>query len=228
MPPELGELRHLGRVGIIGRRRRHGCIALGLDCRDLLEDELEPLELALDLPPQPWREFPTIPGPKLVQALPPVAPQRLDVIDALGCEQTLDPVHVLHALGDQPLALAVGAPRVLPLDRGHLHHAAGRPVAAPPRHQSPQQHRRVQPIGLGPPRPAIHLQAAGVHHPAGDPLGRKAALQPEPVIAGLIAEDDLHVITARPLLPCLQATQQCEQAGDVAALQPVRRGFAAR
>jgi hypothetical protein len=42
---------------------------------------------------------------------------------------------VLHALGNQPLALAVGAPGILPLDRGYLDHVAGSPIAAPPRHQ---------------------------------------------------------------------------------------------
>jgi hypothetical protein len=72
--PELGELHHLGRIGIICRRHGHGGVALGLGCLDLLEDKLKPLELAFNLPPQPWREFPTISGSKLVQALPPVAP----------------------------------------------------------------------------------------------------------------------------------------------------------
>src|SRR5215217_5425158 len=97
-----------------------------------------------------------------------------------------------------------------------------------PRHQGPQQHRRIEPIGLGPPGSSINLQAAGVHHPAGDPLGRKAALQPEPVIAGLIAEDDLYIMAAFPLLARLQAAEQGEEAGDVTAVEPVRRGFAAR
>jgi hypothetical protein len=136
---------------------------------------------------------------------------------------------VLHAFGHQPLALAVGASRILPLDRGRLHHVARGPIAATPRDQRPEQHRRVEPIGLGAPCPAVDLQAAGVHHPAGDPLGREAALQPEPVVARLVADDDLHITTAARLpLARLQAAEQGQQLRDVAAAQPVRRGLAAR
>jgi hypothetical protein len=140
----------------------------------------------------------------------------------------LDPIHMLPALGDQPLALAVGAARVLTLDRRHLHHVAHRPVAAAPRHQRPQQHRRVQSVGLGAPRPAVHLQAAGVHHPAGDLLRSEAALQPEPVVAGLVADNDPHLMAGRPLLARLQAAEQREQAENIAAIELVRRCLAAR
>jgi hypothetical protein len=106
---------------------------------------------------------------------------------------------------------------------------AGGAVAAAPSHQRAQQHRGIEPIGLRPPCPAVDLQAAGIHHPAGDPLGRKAALQPEPVIAGFVADDDLHrVAAARLPLARLQAAQQRQQAGDVAALQPMRGGLPAR
>src|SRR4051795_302714 len=81
---------------------------------------------------------------------------------------------------------------------------------------------------LARPCPAVDLEAAGVHYPAGDPLGRKAALEPEPVVTGLVAEDNLHRAAARLLFARLQPTQQPKQAGDVAALQAMGRGFAAR
>jgi len=88
-----------------------------------------------------------------------------------------------------------------------------------PGDQGTQQHCGIEPIGLGSPCPAVDLQAAGIHHPAGDPLGRKAALQPEPVIAGFVADHDLHrAATTRLSLACLQATEQRHQASDVAAL----------
>jgi hypothetical protein len=77
------------------------------------------------------RQFAIVAGAQPLQALPSITPQRLEIIDALGCEQALDPVDVRHAFSDQPLALAVSAPRVLPLDRGHLHHVAGGPIPAP-------------------------------------------------------------------------------------------------
>jgi hypothetical protein len=84
-------------------------------------------------------------------------------------------------------------------------------------------------IGFGPPCPAVDLQAAGIHHPAGDPFGCEAALQPELVVAGLVADDDLHLAAATRLpLVRLQAAEQNQQAGDVAALQPMRGGLPAR
>jgi hypothetical protein len=160
---------------------------------------------------------------QLLQPCRAVAPQRLVVIDPLRREQTLDPGDVLHPLGHQPLALAMGAPRVLPRDGRHVHHVAGGTVAAAPGDQRSHQHRRVEPVGLGAPRPPVDLQAAGIHHPAGDPLGREATLQPESVVAGLIADDDLR-ITAAACLPLarLQATKQGQQARDVAARHPMR------
>src|SRR5690349_21057983 len=62
-----------------------------------------------------------------------------------------------------------------------------------------------------------------------DPLGREAALQPEPVVARLVADDDLRITTAARLpLARSQAAEQGQQLRDVAAAQPVRRGLAAR
>jgi hypothetical protein len=94
----------------------------------------------------------------------------------LSREQTLDSIHVLHALVDQPLALTGSATRVLALDRGHLNHLTGSPVAAAPCHQRPQQHGRIQPVGFRASCPAIDLKAPRIHHPAGDPLGSQATL----------------------------------------------------
>ena len=64
--------------------------------------------------------------------------RRPELVDTLGRKQALDPVHVLHALSDQPLALAVSAARVLALHGRHLDHTAGGPVAAAPGYQRPQ------------------------------------------------------------------------------------------
>ncbi len=114
-------------------------------------------------------------------------------MDALSGEQAFDPVHVLHAFDDQPLALTGGgAACILALHCAHLPHVAGCPVAAAPRHQSAQQHRRVQPISLGVPCPPGDLQAVWIHHPTNDLLGRERTVQPEPIIADLVAENDLR------------------------------------
>jgi hypothetical protein len=125
----------------------------------------------------------------------------------LGREQAFDPVDVLNALGDEPLAFTVGPACVLALHRGYLNHVAGSAIAAAPCDQSPQQHRRVQPIGFGPARPAVDLKTARIHHQAGDPLGGEAAVQPEPIVACLVTEDDLDFLAVRPPLAPLQAAK---------------------
>src|SRR6476469_9975547 len=105
---------------------------------------------------------------------------------------------------------------------------AGRPVAAAPCHQGSQQHHRIQPVGFGTPSPAVHLQATRIHHPAGDPLRGDATMQPKAVIASLIAENDLHLLSGRSLLTCRQAPKQGEQPADIAAIEPVRGCLATR
>ena len=225
---EPGQTRHLLGVGVRDGRIRHGGIALGLGGRDLFEHEFQPPELALDLAAQALRQVAPVAGAHLLQPLPTVASQRLERVDALGGEQALDPVDVLHPLRDQALALAMRAPRILALDRGHLHHAAGGVIAAAPRHQGPEQHGRVEPVGLGPSRAAVDLEAAGIHDEAGDRLGREAALQPEAVVPGLVAEDDRDLSAGAALFASLQAAQQGEQALHVAAAHPVCGGLPAR
>jgi hypothetical protein len=195
---------------------------LSLGSLDLFEHEFQSLELALDLPPQVLWQITMVTGADLVQARPAVATQRLERGDALRRKPPFDPVHVLDALGNQPLSFAMGPACVLALYRGYLNHAAGGPIAAAPCRQRPQQPRRVQPVGLGPSRPAVDLQAARVHHPAGHPLGDEAAMQPEPVVAGFVAKDDPNLLTARPLLALLEPAQQGEQASNVATIKPMR------
>src|SRR3954449_9415157 len=56
-------------------------------------------------------------------------------------------------------------------------------------------------------RRTVDPETAGVHDPAGDPLDGQAALEPEPVIASLVAEDDLHLIARCRLLARLQTAE---------------------
>jgi hypothetical protein len=173
---EPGQTGDLSGVHIFGSRLRHRRIAFGLDGCDLLQHQLQTLELAFDLPAQPDRQFVTITGAQFFQAPPPVLPQGLEVVNSLTGEQAFDAVDVLHTLGNQPLALAVSPPGILPLERGHLNHPAGSLVATPPSHERPQQHCGVEAVGFGAPGTAIDRQAAGVHHLADDALRRKAAV----------------------------------------------------
>jgi hypothetical protein len=155
---------------------------------DLRVDLLPALELAEDPRRDPRRQRRAVPLP---QALQP--PGELDVhqgIQAEGRQQALDPVGVLGALGLQLDQLAVPLAAVLVLD--------GRDADDPPdlglAVMEPDEHFReldgVQGVGLGPPHPAVDLDAGGVDDAVVDAVVEEEAVEPEAVAAGLVAGDD--------------------------------------
>ena len=120
-----------------------------------------------------------------------VGSQGLIVVDALGRTQTFDAVDVLDPLPDQPVTLAMQSPGVFLLDARHPHHAARIRLTAQITGQRPQHSLDVDPIGLGTPRPPVHQQARRIENMIAHPMSFEQAVQPEPVIAGLVARDHL-------------------------------------
>jgi len=111
---------------------------------------------------------------------------QLDTADLQEPSEAVDP------LLDQSLALAMQPPGVLLLDIRNLNHTARIRLAAQIAAERPQYAFDVDPVGLGP------LSLAG--SPAGlwvdniiayPMLCETAAVQPEPVVAGLVARDHL-------------------------------------
>src|SRR5262249_38397589 len=52
----------------------------------------------------------------------------------------------------------------------------------------------VERVGLGPPHPAVDLDAGGVDDAGGDGFGDQEAMEPEAVAAGLVAGDDRGIV----------------------------------
>src|SRR5208283_813653 len=111
------------------RRSRRGLLALGLavglDRRDLLVDENEPLVLARDLRRKPRRQRPPVAGARVLELPQEVARERLGVADPLRVQERLDAIGVGGALFQQALAFAARALVVLLLRARHVHDGAG-------------------------------------------------------------------------------------------------------
>jgi hypothetical protein len=64
---------------------------------------------------------------------------------------------------------------------------AGLPIAAPPAQQRAHQSLAVEPIALGPPRPAVHLDARRIDNVVLNAVPAQQPIQPEAVVTGLVA-----------------------------------------
>src|SRR3954453_20943929 len=117
-----------------------------------------------------------------IESLLPIAPGRLEVTDALRHQQSLDAVRVLAPLDHKPRPFARPATGILLLGRGHVHHAADLRLAALQRHQRAQEPSRIQPVRLGPPRPAIHQQAGGIQNPVLDTTRTQPSMPQETTV----------------------------------------------
>src|SRR3954451_3327175 len=179
-----------GPPGPLAGLRRGGRVPLPLARADLPKDQLEPAQPPADPPPRPRRPRPPFAGDQLREPLAAVAADRLVAVDALLGAQPLDPVHVPAALLEQGLPLAVGARRILVRPRRHAHGRPDARLAAVVRHQRPQQRLGVDPVGLGPPGAAVDLEAGGTDDQVGDAGRDQHAVEPEPVVAGLVARGD--------------------------------------
>src|SRR5215468_3163006 len=82
-------------------------------------------------------------------------------------------------------------PGIFLLDARNPHHAACIRLAAQITAKCPQHPLDVNPIGLGAPRPPVHQQARRIENMITHPMSFEPAVQPEPVIAGLVARHHL-------------------------------------
>src|SRR4029077_9926360 len=87
------------------------------DALQLLQQDLEPIQLADELRLQVLRQGPAVACPQLLQPLTPTLAQRLVAKHPLGAEQPFDPVDVRPPLSPQRLALAADTPAVRLLRR---------------------------------------------------------------------------------------------------------------
>src|ERR687894_2834390 len=100
---------------------------------------------------------------------------------------------MLDAFFDQPLPLPAAAPLILLLEAGYADHAANLRLTAMPCHQRAQQAGKIDPIGLASAGTAVDQQACRVDDLIGDAMRQQEPVQPEAVIAGLVAGDDLYL-----------------------------------
>jgi hypothetical protein len=118
--------------------------------------------LAADLGQEPWRQLPPVAGVQAGQLLQEAARERGCIADALGVQKRLDAVGVRGSLLDQAVAFAVRALLVFLLDARHMHEAAGVRLAAKVSEKRAHDALKVDPIGLGPARAAVDLDAGGI------------------------------------------------------------------
>jgi hypothetical protein len=124
---------------------------------------------------------------------------------------------VLDALLDQPLPLATAAPPILLLGAGDPNHAADLRLAAMPRHQRAQQAGEVDPVGLAPAGAAVDQQARRVDDLIGDAVRHQEPVQPEAVVAGLIAGDDPYRPAEARFGPSARRPDQHQQGRRITA-----------
>src|SRR5262252_130893 len=117
----------LGRFA--GCRRR---IALAFDFSYLLLHHGKPLELSSDFAGKPGGQAMTIAGQEFVDYQSLVLRFDVDAPNALGEQQSLDPVDVRSPLADQPAPLTVGAPQILLVDTRNAHERPNVPLAPAP------------------------------------------------------------------------------------------------
>ena len=158
---------------------------------------------------------------ELVQPGTSRLPGRLEAKHALGRQQSLDPVGVPGALGNQRLALARQAPGVLGLARRRAHHGADLALTAAPGHQRAQQAFRVNPIGLRPAAAPVHRDRGRINHLALHPMRLQQAMHPETVATGLLDADNPNNAAAARLGLSPEAVQQGKQGRTIAGRDPV-------
>ena len=199
---------------------KHLC-PLGLDLPDHLHGQHKPAPQTIELGPEMRGQRAPVAGSERGEVALPRT-QRGSLPDALGRQQSLDPVLEAHPLLHQVLALAMRALGILLIRRRHPDHAADLPVAPEIGHQHTQQALSVEPIGLGPPRAAVDQNAGRLQHVAGDAVGHEQPVQPEAVTPGLEAAGylDRRSKACRDARP--QRRGKAEQRRHIAGLDPVQ------
>src|SRR5262249_36834627 len=169
---------------------------LRLPLADLTTDQLPPLELMQQAPPQPRRHGRSIP---LAEPLEPFGESRVDRHrEAQTGQEPLDPITVRGPLGLQPDQRAVQLPPILVVHRGHADDRPDMLLSAVPADEHRQQFVDVETIGLGAALTAIDLDRRGVDDEVVDPLVSEGAMEPEAVAAGLVAGDHCPELVIKP------------------------------
>jgi hypothetical protein len=215
----------LVRVSLVRALEARGDLLL--ERGELLQQRPQQSALALDPRPETGQQRPAVAGAQPPQTLPPVLPDRMEVTDPLGHQQTLDPVHVPDPSRHQALALAGLVAHVLLLAARHVHHAADLALAAAERHQRAQQALDVDPVGLGPPRLAVDQDAGRIDHVVVDAALAQKPVQPEAVKPRLVAAHDPHRPPERRSGAPARLFEQLEQPLRVAARDPLQADLVA-
>src|SRR5215211_4494286 len=189
--PELGELNGLRLNRARCRRTMRGDVP-GVQRLDLPMHQQQPLMLAADLILQTGRQRTPIAGAHPLEIRPEARLQRHGVADALTMQQPLDPVAVSRALLEQPLALTRAPLAILLLRRRNPNHAADTRLAAHMRQKRPHQQRQIDPVGLGTPRPPVHLNARRIDRVIDNPVIPQPPMQPVTIKPSLVAGQDTN------------------------------------
>jgi hypothetical protein len=203
-----------------GRWRR-----VPLNGADHLQHDFEALQFPPDLRFQPRRQLLALCRAQLLQPRHPLRAQRLIVVDPMDRTKSFDAVGVLNALLRQPIPLAVQPPRIVFGQAWHPHHAPHLRFAAQMGHQGSQQPFGIDPIRLGLARSSVHLQAGRINHVIAHPMRFQLPMQPEPIIAGLIARYRFDRPAQRANHARTYLFDQIEQAFPVTALQRATADF---
>jgi hypothetical protein len=146
------------------------------------------------------------------------SPPKIDFSDALGEQQSLNPVGVCRPLFYKTLTLPMRAAQIFLIPARDFNQRTNMAFAAPLRDHRAQDCFDIDTVGFDPACAAINLHTCGIDHETIDPVAPQQPRQPEAVKAGLITQNDLRRFpcAAFKLLPSLvQFGQQCR---TVAAL----------
>src|SRR5690606_21072475 len=153
------------------------------------------------------RQRSAVSGLEVIEAQATVTFERFEARHALTEEKALDPVHDLHALGDQSPALATVATSVLLFGAWCMHHRADSWFATLVGQQSSQQDLAVQPVRLGSPALTRGRDRRRIDDMTIHALALQNAMNPESIQSCLLNRDEgIHLAGPNPS-PLLQSRQ---------------------
>jgi len=142
---------------------------------------------ARDLLLEALRQGTTVTGAQAGKAFDERAIERVDVANALAVQQSLDAIAVSRAFLDQAITFPGAALAILIFRRRHVDDAADPRLAPQMGQERPHQLLQIDPVGLGAPGTAVHLDAGWVDLMIDDTLSHQPAVQPVPVQACFVA-----------------------------------------
>jgi hypothetical protein len=157
-----------------------------------------------------------------IQPGTPASKQWIVVEDALRTEQSLDPVGMFDALGEQRLPFSAEASTIFLLRRRRPDHRTHPRLTALEGQKCPHERFAVDPIRLRLAPTARRQDRSRVDDMALNPFAPQDPMDPEPVQAGLLNRDDREgsVQTSDRLL--LKLSELRQQAADIASRDRVR------